>query len=162
MSSPHMPQALQPQLVQKWKLLSFQLQFSVEKPLAAFLFCLRSSSTFSLWCKSLAQFSEVSGTGSSLRSKWNSWGDGRNCSVLLTLLGSKPCSQTKQNCLLCPWHGGSEGSWRENRTEAAWGEMGVNLILTVRGRQEHSPHQPGDETVKFSDSTERDCLSIKS
>lgn len=61
--------------------------------------------------------------------------------------------QTEQNHLL--WRGGSEGSRGESRTEAAWGAMGGNLILTAMGGQE-SPPQPGDETVKFSDSIERD------
>lgn len=82
--------------------------------------------------------------------------------MLLALLGSELHSQTEQNHLLSLQRGGSEGSWGESRTEAAWGAMGENLILTERREQERPPPQPGDETIKFSDSTERDFLSIKS
>lgn len=62
--------------------------------------------------------------------------------MLLALLGSEPHSQTEQNHLLSPRRGGSEGSWGESRTEAAWGAMGGNLILTEREEQERPPPSP--------------------
>lgn len=82
--------------------------------------------------------------------------------MLLALLGSKPQSQTQTEQIhpLSLWHGGTEGSCGENRTEAAWGMMGGNILR--EGGDRSIPPQPGDESVKFRDSTERDFLSIKS